>query len=32
MVVRLAGGKQVVVDAKVPFAAYLEAVDVWQTW
>jgi DNA recombination protein RmuC len=25
MVVRLAGGKQVVVDAKVPFAAYLEA-------
>lgn len=27
MVVRLAGGKQVVVDAKVPFAAYLEAVE-----
>lgn len=27
MVVRLSGGKQVVVDAKVPFAAYLEAVE-----
>ncbi len=27
MVVRLAGGRQVVVDAKVPFAAYLEAVE-----
>jgi DNA recombination protein RmuC len=27
MVVHLAGGKQVVVDAKVPFAAYLEAVE-----
>lgn len=27
MVVRLAGGKQVVVDAKVPFAAYLQAVE-----
>lgn len=27
MVVRLAGDKQVVVDAKVPFAAYLEAVE-----
>ena len=27
MVVRLAGGKQIVVDAKVPFAAYLEAVE-----
>ncbi|MFP5023084.1 DNA recombination protein RmuC [Pseudonocardia phyllosphaerae] len=27
MIVRLAGGKQVVVDAKVPFAAYLEAVE-----
>ncbi|WP_231974254.1 DNA recombination protein RmuC [Pseudonocardia sp. HH130630-07] len=27
MLVRLAGGKQVVVDAKVPFAAYLEAVE-----
>lgn len=27
LVVRLAGGKQVVVDAKVPFAAYLEAVE-----
>jgi DNA recombination protein RmuC len=27
MVVHLAGGKSVVVDAKVPFAAYLEAVE-----
>lgn len=27
MVVRLAGDKQIVVDAKVPFAAYLEAVE-----
>jgi DNA recombination protein RmuC len=27
LVVHLAGGKQVVVDAKVPFAAYLEAVE-----
>ncbi|GAA5151956.1 hypothetical protein GCM10023321_19890 [Pseudonocardia eucalypti] len=27
MVVHLAGGKQIVVDAKVPFAAYLEAVE-----
>src|SRR5262249_38626162 len=27
LVVRLAGGKQIVVDAKVPLAAYLEAVD-----
>ncbi|MEQ3551604.1 DNA recombination protein RmuC [Pseudonocardia nematodicida] len=27
MVVRLAGGKQIVVDAKVPFAAYLQAVE-----
>jgi len=27
MIVRLAGDKQVVVDAKVPFAAYLEAVE-----
>lgn len=27
MLVHLAGGKQVVVDAKVPFAAYLEAVE-----
>ena len=27
MVVHLAGGKQVVVDAKVPFAAYLDAVE-----
>jgi DNA recombination protein RmuC len=27
MVVHLAGGKQLVVDAKVPFAAYLEAVE-----
>jgi len=27
MIVHLAGGKQVVVDAKVPFAAYLEAVE-----
>jgi DNA recombination protein RmuC len=27
MVVHLAGGKQLVVDAKVPFAAYLEAVQ-----
>ncbi|WP_211241117.1 DNA recombination protein RmuC [Pseudonocardia spinosispora] len=27
MVVRLAGEKQIVVDAKVPFAAYLEAVE-----
>jgi len=27
LVVRLAGGKQIVVDAKVPFAAYLEAMD-----
>lgn len=27
MVVRLAGGRQVVVDAKVPFAAYLAAVE-----
>ena len=27
LVVRLAGGKQIVVDAKVPFAAYLEAVE-----
>jgi DNA recombination protein RmuC len=27
VVVHLAGGKQVVVDAKVPFAAYLEAVE-----
>ena len=27
MIVRLAGGKQIVVDAKVPFAAYLEAVE-----
>jgi DNA recombination protein RmuC len=27
MVVHLAGGKQVVVDAKVPFAAYVEAVE-----
>ncbi|GAA1864777.1 hypothetical protein GCM10009772_45380 [Pseudonocardia alni subsp. carboxydivorans] len=27
MLVRLAGGKQVVVDAKVPFAAYLQAVE-----
>ncbi|WP_344415169.1 DNA recombination protein RmuC [Pseudonocardia ailaonensis] len=27
MVVHLSGGKQVVVDAKVPFAAYLEAVE-----
>ena len=27
MVVRLAGGRQVVVDAKVPFAAYLQAVE-----
>ncbi|MEO6880203.1 MAG: DNA recombination protein RmuC [Mycobacteriaceae bacterium] len=27
MVVRLSGGRQVVVDAKVPFAAYLEAVE-----
>ncbi len=27
MIVHLSGGKQVVVDAKVPFAAYLEAVE-----
>ncbi|MGH4024055.1 MAG: DNA recombination protein RmuC, partial [Pseudonocardiaceae bacterium] len=27
LIVRLAGGKQVVLDAKVPFGAYLEAVD-----
>jgi DNA recombination protein RmuC len=27
LVVHLAGGKQIVVDAKVPFAAYLEAVE-----
>jgi DNA recombination protein RmuC len=27
MIVRLSGGKQIVVDAKVPFAAYLEAVE-----
>lgn len=27
LVVRLSGGKQIVVDAKVPFAAYLEAVE-----
>jgi DNA recombination protein RmuC len=27
LVVRLAGGKQIVVDAKVPFAAYLEAME-----
>ncbi|MFC5993916.1 DNA recombination protein RmuC [Pseudonocardia hispaniensis] len=27
MVVHLAGGKRIVVDAKVPFAAYLEAVE-----
>ncbi len=27
MVVRLAGGKQIVLDAKVPFTAYLEAVE-----
>jgi DNA recombination protein RmuC len=27
MVVHLAGGKQLVLDAKVPFAAYLEAID-----
>ncbi|WP_308258891.1 DNA recombination protein RmuC [Pseudonocardia sp. H11422] len=27
MIVHLAGGKQIVVDAKVPFAAYLEAVE-----
>ena len=27
MVVHLAGGKSIVVDAKVPFAAYLEAVE-----
>ncbi len=27
MVVRLSGGRQVVVDAKVPFAAYLESVE-----
>ncbi|MEJ8280458.1 DNA recombination protein RmuC [Pseudonocardia spirodelae] len=27
MLVRLSGGKQVVVDAKVPFAAYLQAVE-----
>jgi DNA recombination protein RmuC len=27
LVVRLAGGKQVVVDAKVPFAGYLEAME-----
>ena len=27
LVVRLAGGKQVVVDAKVPLAAYLEAAE-----
>ena len=27
LVVHLAGGKQVVIDAKVPFAAYLEAVE-----
>ena len=27
LVVRLAGGKQIVVDAKMPFAAYLEAME-----
>ena len=27
MIIRLAGGRQITVDAKVPFAAYLEAVD-----
>jgi DNA recombination protein RmuC len=27
LIVRLAGGKQIVLDAKVPFGAYLEAVD-----
>lgn len=27
MIVHLSGGKQIVVDAKVPFAAYLEAVE-----